>query len=297
MESQARPSATTDDAEIVSLVAQLRSLKARKRKASRLALRRQGAAAVGPLVALLKAEAERRRRYRPLRFGFYTTYILLFLAWIQYFTSPVNWALIPVFILLLCGIAWQQAASPAQIEAAQLLAEIDDIRAVGPLAEALEFRDLARFSGTSRAAARALARLLPRLQAGDAGLVNEAQRACLYRALPLSPYLIGADLLCAILRAMAQIGDEKALPHVRRLANLRTARTDVDDRIREEARNCLATLLARIEGRRAPQMLLRAMGSAEAMPELLLRPAGAGPDPAPQQLLRSVSPAEPPLPK
>ncbi len=65
--------------------------------------------------------------------------------------------------------------------AVNALASTDDLRAVGPLAEALTL------GGSSYSlAVSALTRLLPRLQPSDGELLNETQRACLHRALKQS---------------------------------------------------------------------------------------------------------------
>ena len=60
-----------------------------------------------------------------------------------------------------------------------VLAEMEDKRCAGLFAEALWLGDY----DTLRAAGAALVRLLPQLQASDAGLLNSTQRACLNTAL------------------------------------------------------------------------------------------------------------------
>ena len=98
----------------------------------------------------------------------------------------------------------------ASTEAVKQIAVLDDIRAVGPLADALEL-DAKSIRTVAR---KALTRLLPRLQASDAHLLNADQRASLHRALKSKD----EEFVIAALKAYEQVGDEKALPYVERLA-------------------------------------------------------------------------------
>jgi hypothetical protein len=266
-----------------ALIAQLKSRSARRRTRAKQALRGMGADAIEPLLALLAEETRRTQRNRPLLIGCYALCMGLFAWWLHHAMAPVYWTLIPVFVLLLIVIAHLQAASPAQVEATHLLANIQDMRAVGPLAEALEFRDMVTYSGTFDTATIALIKLLPRLQAGDANLLNERQRTCLYRALHFCYYRDYAELHIAILKALAQVGDSRSLPHIARLAHM-PARTGPQERFRKAAQECLETLSARIEGQRAPHTLLRAAATTT---EDLLHPAQPVPNGDPQQLLRA----------
>jgi hypothetical protein len=171
--------------------------------------------------------------------------------------------------------------SPKQTEAARKLATHDDVRGVGPLAEALEWPD----SDIQMVASRALTRLLPRLQATDAGLLNAAQRANLYRK--LNPYQSGhhVELQLAILKAMEQVGDEAAVPYVQRLAGSITL-TWHQKRVRQAAQDCLPYLKDRAAQLRVSQTLLRASSATTVTPDMLLRPAENTSN-APEQLLRA----------
>jgi hypothetical protein len=187
-------------------------------------------------------------------------------------------------------------ADAKQRAAAGMLAEADDVRAIGPLAEALEFPPTELQFELRRRAQQALTRLLPRLQASDVGLLNAYQRGCLYRALgrsmqsELSPDDEALAFILAILKALEQVGDRKAIPAVRQLLKARPAWSGERlEQIHEAAESCLQFLQARTDQEAKGQELLRASRMPGATPETLLRAAqGAGPTP-PEQLLRSTA--------
>ena len=129
------------------------------------------------------------------------------------------------------------------------LAERDDIRAVGPLAEALRSWD----TEIQRIAEQALIRLLPRLRSDNDMLLTLEQRKCLYRALRGK----NVELSLSILSALKYMGDFEALPHVQRLASLQ-ARTSAEHRLRDAAQYCLPILEERIKIQHAVTTLLRA---------------------------------------
>src|SRR5207244_4376068 len=162
-----------------------RSLDPRRRRRARRLLHRAGIAAIGPLLKLLEEEGRTRRSRRILRYGLAPITLGGYLWWASHLSQPRFWPL--ALVLLVPFIAWVSlnAASRAQVEAAQILASLDDVRAIGPLAEALEFVDLWQLSGTDWIAAEALCRLLPQVKSEDAALLNERQRACLYHVLGL----------------------------------------------------------------------------------------------------------------
>jgi hypothetical protein len=153
----------------------------------------------------------------------------------------------------------------AQAAIARLMAGYHDLRVVGPLADALRMPDME----TQYLAAMALRHLLPRLTADDGDLLNEAQRNSLYR------HLRGrnVELSLAILRALEQVGDARAVPHVQRLTE---AGVPCDGRVRKAAEECLPYLLLRVERAAAPRILLRASSNSDRNPEALLRTV-AGP--------------------
>lgn len=129
------------------------------------------------------------------------------------------------------------------------LAARDDIRAVGPLAEALRSWD----GEIQKIAENALIRLLPRLRSENEILLNTEQRKCLYRALRGK----NVELSLSILSALKYMGDREALPHVHRLAALQ-ARTSAEYRLRDAAEFCLPILIERSKIHQAVTTLLRA---------------------------------------
>lgn len=139
----------------------------------------------------------------------------------------------------------------------------------------------------------ALVRLLPRLQATDAHLLNAAQRerlnSRLIQNLRLDPD--HRELIVAILKAWEQVGDESALEIVRAIADSPVWTKQYSHEEREAARHCLPFLEQSIERQRYSQSLLRASQASDPAPDTLLRPAAAGTlETEPQQLLRASGP-------
>jgi hypothetical protein len=185
------------------------------------------------------------------------------------------------------------AVSDLWTEGGRLLDRIanhNDVTSVGPLAEALTWKNPA----IQRAATKALIRLLPHLRASDVNLLNKHQRKCLYAALNGT----NVDLTLALLRALEQIGDYRALPHVEALASGIGQTTRRDGRVQEAALACLPYLRMQAERARVSQILLRPSSMAELPTDALVRsadppdrdlvrPAEGGPDSQPELLLRS----------
>jgi len=148
------------------------------------------------------------------------------------------------------------------------LTKFDDVRAIGPLAQALRsWEPVVR--GT---AATQLHKLLPRLQPSDAGLLDRYQLECLYRVLnPLNAKL-EPELVIAILDTLPIIGDARALAPVESLASMQPS-NDSEQRVWEAAFRCIEPLKQKIASGHAPETLLRPAGSPGT--DSLLRPAGA----------------------
>jgi hypothetical protein len=169
------------------------------------------------------------------------------------------------------------ALSDLWTEGARLLDRIathNDVMSVGPLAEALLWRN----PPLQRAATTALIRLLPHLRASDVNLLNNHQRKCLYSAL----HGANVDLTLALLRGLEQSGDHRALPHVEALASRAGETTRRDGRIQEAAQACLPYLRIQAERARISQSLLRPSSIAELPTGDLVHPA----DPPDRDLLR-----------
>ena len=131
-----------------------------------------------------------------------------------------------------------------------------------------------------------LIKMLPRLQASDTNLITLRQRKLLYAILskneriPWYNRYWKPELKIAILRALEQIGDAKAVPVVEKVA-----RTTRNAEVRQAAEECLLFLQQRAEQTRLEQTLLRA--STPATSDMLLRPTVSTVTTEPQQLLRA----------
>jgi hypothetical protein len=252
-------------------------------------LERMGSEEADHLLAVLKEEARRRRRMRVLvkcSFGAYIGYIGILILSMLFGIRDRGHYLDDIFWVIILFSMVVGAASKVQKEAATRLAELDDIRAVGLLAETLETGDRA----LQAIVPGALIRLLPRLQASDAYLLDAKQRKILNRALKQARSGRNAELAEAILKAYEQVGDESSLAEVKALADLPPQRSVKIQRIADAARACLPYLVRRIEQERAAQSLLRAASAPTALPDTLLRAASGVRADAPEELLRAAAP-------
>ncbi|HLK61098.1 MAG TPA: hypothetical protein VKU00_31335 [Chthonomonadaceae bacterium] len=170
----------------------------------------------------------------------------------------------------------------AQRNLTNALIHTDDLRVIGPL---LEAADSSEVSGAM--AAMVLTRLLPRLQASDAGLLDDNARNRLNSALLKQSR--NADFVLAALKALQQVGDARALPVVQKLAN-RTDRSAAAQSIRAAAQECLPFLELRAAQEQASQTLLRASGVNATPPDTLLRPVQNPIQVPAEELLRPGTP-------
>ncbi len=188
----------------------------------------------------------------------------------------------PLQVIFSISLAIATVQAPAEDEVAEALLRIDDARAVGPIAEALDTAD------TRWVAEEVLIRLLPFMRASDSDHLSEQQRASLYRNLRRR----NTRFILACLESLRQIGDESALPHVRRLAENR-GRGSNARHIREAAQDALPYIEARIERERNRRTLLRvAREPTDSLPraageptDCLLRPLRPSHEP-PELMLR-----------
>lgn len=168
--------------------------------------------------------------------------------------------------------------SERQVAATMLLARFDDVRVIGPLAEALEYKD----SFIRPIAARTLIPLLPKMKASDASLLSPAQRACLNRALEGT----NRALILAILKAWEQVGTEGEIEIVQNLSYGRMNAGEYPE-VARAARECLPYLRESAQRHRVGVDLLRAADDNQASSETLLRPTLPGGSNEPEeQLLR-----------
>ncbi len=239
---------------------------------------------------LERLREERRKHSSPgMRLGFLLAswvFIVPYTAYMTWLTFATHggWKM-GVMWLSLCLLATQLhrfSLSSKQTEAARALSETNDLRAVGPLAEALDWPD----ASIQFVAATGLVRLLPTLNASDGNLLNAKQRASLYGMLRMRNAHSHYGLLEAILKALQQVGDEAAIPVVERLEKAH-AYTNNQKRIKQLAQDTLPLLTMSARNQGASAMLLRASSQNDAPSDLLLRGAMANTEDAPQQLLRA----------
>ncbi len=256
----------------------------------------QGAEAAerSPLLDKLIGQAQRQRRWRKISAGFYyggvSSYIVygvLHLCGWGKFLPPdfMFWYVLLYASALMADIVlrWRWGRSATNI------ANIDDVRAVGALAEALDIPDI----HIREKAETALARLLPRLTAEEARLLTETQRHCLYRRLKIENAPIAPGFMVALLDMLGKFGDAGALPAVQTLAGALVTSAN-GKRVQAAARECLSILRKRIVAQETSGTLLRASSPRDDSGATLLRPAQDQSMTAPEELLRAIRPdAEP----
>jgi hypothetical protein len=177
--------------------------------------------------------------------------------------------------------AYRFALTPHQTRVAAHMASLDDVEAVGPLAEMLYWPD----DRIKVMAAAALTRLLPRMNASDTQLLSTTQRALLYQTLRLPNAQKQAEFLVALLHALEQVGDINAIPLVRSLAEAQPASLR-QKRVIDAARSCLPALEGCAQQNQDSQVLLRATTSESE--ESLLRPAASRSDASVELLVRAA---------
>lgn len=265
-----------------------------RRKAAQDTLRHRGEAAIVPLLRLF--EHETRLREAHLRFigpmmvfGLIASSALLILNRISFrndwITALASAALVVLIGGIFTGVANGHGRRHKRL--ARLLADCNSVAAVGPLADALEFDEdgIVLFPETQKAAQRGLARLLPRLRPEDRPLLNDHHWTNIIKTLQAGD----TEFALSVLKAWEQVGDGRALLHVRRMAH-GMALTESAKRVREAAQYCLKILEARIAEETAPKTLLRPSCANDWTPETLLRPVvGSGSTMHVKELLRGVS--------
>lgn len=179
-------------------------------------------------------------------------------------------------VLVQIFIAGSLADTTLQLRrnAVSSMAKSASTQMVGAFAACLEDRDKA----VKREATEALKRLLPKVQASDKRYVSFTEMNILLKRLG------GQDqrLTLAILKALEQIGDERALPKVEAIASKQNA---YPVEVITAARECLPSLRQLAEASRQANTLLRASEPSPA-PETLLRAASGTTVEQSDQLLR-----------
>ncbi len=244
------------------------------------------------ILSKLREEAARRKkkqRFVYWGFGIYGGVILtVFLVWLGIGIGTGRWAdflwqLFQAFSYM--GIFGSiGAASQFQKSATEVIAQFDDVRYVPDLVDALAYSD----KHMNGVAVAALTNLLPRLPASDSERLDSEQRKLLHRWLTIKNK--ESALVQAILKALEQIGDERDLPSVQKMAE-REASTQREKTLREAARQCLPYVEQRAEKNRVANTLLRAATASGPNMESLLRPVASSPRTDYEDLLRPAESA------
>jgi len=230
------------------------------------------------VLTLLYAESRTQARWKRHRIMAFMCVPLSFGLHLMFRHNIVFALLPPVLYTLNLGLAY--AVWPDRLRATvDAIARFGYLQAAGPLSEALDMSD----SEVTETAIQALTRLLPRLKASDASLLNCHQRACLNEALRCNR---DTNLTLAILTAWEQVGDSEAIEHVERLA-AGLGRGGHDPRIVAAAQECLPFLLQSAGHQQNHTQLLRPVNGSMTPTVTLLRPAPPQASPIPpEQLLR-----------
>jgi hypothetical protein len=216
--------------------------------------------------AVVRLLSDRRLRTRKGAIVWLWTALTPFLAWMVLY-GEASAAFSSLFFLATVFTLHRFAAG---LDRMRVVLETNLDKAwLGALVDALEWPNR-----RIRAIARwYLVRLLPTVTAEDAALLDDAQRASLYCRLHPLQASLHPPLTFAILKALEQIGDRAAVPHVARLARL-IAFVAREKDIRQAARVCLPLLERRV----LKQRLAPAAPEAEA-----LLPVESETPPLPQQ--------------
>jgi len=167
---------------------------------------------------------------------------------------------------------YRVSLTPAHTRMAKQLANTGDTRAIGALAEALEWPD-EEIQVVARAA---LLRLLPKLTSNDAPLLNSRQRRCLNHRLVLANArnYLDSELQVKILQAWEKVGDLSSLQVVKSLVAAKPVLKN-ERKVHKAAELCLPHLEECAHLNQSSQFLLRASGISDARAETLVRPASA----------------------
>ena len=239
--------------------------------------RERDQARLGRLLRQLKRTA-RQRKYCLRLFAATCSSALIMGVLMLTDTGAIDLFLSPFLVLAAFALVSAAVGTLLHVQAATLVAHLPDtdVRAIGPLLESLNYADM---EGVPQ---RLLVELLPQVTPGDAVLFHDAHRQALYRALD-DP---NTDMVVLLLEALEKIGDGRAMPAVRRLAD-GGGRAKIDSQVLYAAQHCLPLLEARAVHDTANHTLLRASAFTPHSSAQLLRSVTARPDDAPSELLRA----------
>ncbi len=158
------------------------------------------------------------------------------------------------------------AANNRQLRKLRELSQSDHLDAIPPLTEVLDSLEVEAV----KLALSGLTRLLPAMRPSDALLLSSKHRAILYRYLDIGLADEYEEFIQAVLKALAQIGDQSAVRPVERLTT-DTVFTPAQKRVQSGAVACLQMLPLTADHTEHITTLLRAAAS-EPLAEVLLRP-------------------------
>ena len=255
-------------------------------------LEHAGTPGIERLLKEVAEEAAKRRPHQTRRWAFWAFAIAIagFVA-LQGLLTLLPWDVGPLSTFIMnfavVSIVAAMAASQFQVGAAEALAHLNDIRAVGPLAEVLGTVTGKR----KKLVLGALERMLPRLELEQAALLDEHQRIRLARAMARAD---SPGFTIAAIGELDRIGDTTCADTVRRIAcgqtpishheTVRLAAADAMPRFerRAAAARQRATLVRPAEAPGTEALLRPYEGAGEMQTGLLVRPAdGPGPGDGP----------------
>ena len=259
------------------------------------------AAQVDMLLALILPEQRRlTQSCRQQRVYFVSSFAVLLVLYVVIFAfrivpeiNPWQWneyawwaafgvVIGSLFAYWICYDAIERKVRPGLLA----LSAIEDVRAAGPLLDALGEGYM-----QDTVLLEALNRILLQFRPADAEVLTEEQRQKLSRTLErcLSyPGNVGLPLGIAILQTYSQIGDSRELPLVGRLAKGLTW-TKRGKQLQEAAWTCLPNVQARAGEQQSSTTLLRASQAVLPGEETLLRSSQQIQEVAPDQLLRATA--------
>lgn len=218
----------------------------------------------------------RETQHPGMRLGFLVASWMVLVPYFAVETWQLSHAANPIALLtLLLMVASTQlyrvTVLPRHRKLARELAGLEDVREIGRLVDAMSWPDR-EIIAVSEAA---LTRLLPRLHATDAALLTEQHRHVLYARLDITQARDHASFLVALLRALEQVGDQRALSPVQALAAWQPY-SKSQRAVHDAAKECLPYLEERVNLQNSSQTLLRASAPSEdRFGETLLKPAGS----------------------
>ncbi len=275
----------------------LRGLNSYKRETRETALRQIAALTPEHLLQLMR-EGSRfyRKRYRLSSCVERALVISCFpIGMILYALSADGVVWLALLIVAFIAIGWRFLTVPWRMyrSLVGVLEHTEDLKLIGPMITMYVRPEGLRYK--LDALGNMLCRLLPQLRFDHAGLLTVEQKQDMLRLLPVS---IGSkdgrlnvsalDLNIALqtLKALEQIGDESAIPAVKRLTwdSFNNNKT-----VQKAAEQCLKHLRSHPGQHKEMQTLLRASAVTESASDTLLRPASGNTDTAPEQLLRPTA--------